>query len=114
MKCPYCKGRAEWVENSQVYGKNYGKSWMIWLCRRCDAYVGCHENTRKPLGTMADKETRGWRRAAHHHLDKLWKSGAFTRREVYDFLKLSFGRDVHVGESDVETCRKIISITATT
>ena len=28
-------------------------------------YVGCHNNTRKPLGTMADKELREAHMAVH-------------------------------------------------
>lgn len=55
MICPYCKRPAKWVENKEIYGKNYGKSYMMWLCKPCDAYVGCHNNTKEPLGTLANK-----------------------------------------------------------
>lgn len=58
MKCPKCNNEAIWCENKEIYGKNYGKSYMMWLCKPCDMYVGCHNNTKVPLGIMSDKETR--------------------------------------------------------
>lgn len=111
MICPFCLNPAKWVENKEVYGRNYGKSIMMWLCKPCDAYVGCHNNTKKPLGTMANKETRKWRKKAHATFDPLWKSGKTTREKAYKFLKIQFGREVHIGESDIETCKRIIALT---
>jgi uncharacterized protein YlaI len=108
MQCPYCHQEAEWVENKAVYGKNYGKSFMMYLCRKCDARVGCHQNTRTPLGIMANKELREWRMKAHAVVDPLWKSGELSRGEVYQILKEHFGKVIHIGETNVETCKKII------
>ncbi len=56
--CRYCKrdirlyhfGDAEYP-----YQKNYGP---IWKCVPCDAYVGCHKGTERPLGLVADAATR--------------------------------------------------------
>jgi len=123
MDCPYCKKEAEWVENKKIYGKNYGRSFMVYFCRACDAYVGCHNNTRKPLGTMADRDTREWRKKAHAAFDPLWKIINPTRRpyklkrllqsarqKAYNRLKNHFGEEIHIGESNVERCKKIISV----
>ena len=71
MNCPYCNNPAEWVSNAEVYGRPYGKSWMMYLCRPCDARVGCHQNSQTPLGTMANKELRGWRIKAHDAIDPM-------------------------------------------
>lgn len=68
------KQEAVWTENKAIYGRNHGRSFMCYLCRPCNAYVGCHNNTRKPLGTMADAETREWRKKAHAVIDLIWKS----------------------------------------
>lgn len=106
--CPYCNKEAPWVENKEIYGRNYGKSYMCYYCKDCNAYVGCHNNTRFPLGTIANKELRQWRIKTHKHLDRLWKDKIFSRREVYHKLKVAFGREIHVGESDIETCRAIM------
>jgi len=106
--CPFCGGKVEWVENKQIYGKNYGKSYMIWLCKPCDAYVGCHNNTEKPLGTLANKETREARKKAHAVFDPLWVSGRMSRKKAYRFLSDSFGKNVHIAQSNVATCFEII------
>ncbi len=107
--CPYCDQPAEWVENKEIYGKNYGKSVMVWLCRPCDAYVGCHNNTKKPLGIMADIELRTWKNKAHHIFDKQWKGRKRKFRVMaYKRLDEHFGFEVHIGESDVKMCKKII------
>lgn len=110
MICPYCNKEAIWCENKEIYGKNYGKSYMCYYCKPCNAYVGCHENSKKPLGTMANKELRDWRIKAHFHIDPLWKSKKLARGQVYARLNKIFGREIHIGESDIETCQKILSI----
>lgn len=113
MICPYCKKQAIWCENKAIYGKNYGKSYMCWLCKDCNAYVGCHNNTKKPLGTMTNAELREWRVEAHKAFDKLWKGEghyAKKRKKAYQLLKEKFGREIHIGESDIETCKEIINL----
>lgn len=106
--CPYCKQPAVWCENSVIYnGRNYGKSYMCYYCRPCDAYVGCHNNSRRPLGTMANKETREWRKKAHAAIDPIWQRKMMTRTKLYE-LKKHFGHEVHIGESDAAQCRAII------
>ena len=95
--CQYCGGDTEWVENKEVYGRNYGKSYMIYLCRPCDAFVGCHNNTKEPKGyVLANKELRAWRRKAHAFIDPIWQSGKLARGQVYDRLKNAIGYEVHV------------------
>lgn len=110
MICPYCKNEAPWVENKAIYGRNYGKSYMCYFCKPCDAYVGCHNNSKRPLGIMANKELRQWRRKAHDHIDPVWQSGKKKRGAVYAILREKLGREIHVGESDIETCQKILLI----
>ena len=108
--CPYCGKVSEWVENKEVYGVNYGKSYMIYLCRDCRAYVGCHENSRRPLGTMANKELRGLRRRAHMNIDHWYKNGTISRGRLYRILSDIFGFEVHVGGSDEKMCNKLIGL----
>jgi hypothetical protein len=110
MICPYCNQSAKWVDNAEIYGKRYGKSYMMWWCKPCDALVGCHQNTQKALGTLANKELRQWRMAAHRCVDPLWKSGEMTRQSVYTWLKEKFGREIHMGEADIQTCKQIIRL----
>jgi len=88
---------------------------MVWWCEPCDAYVGCHNNTKDPLGTMADRETRHWRKEAHTIFDPLWlksfkrKSNKRRNREaIYNSISNRFGYRVHIAESNIEQCQKII------
>lgn len=115
MNCPYCKKEAEWVENKEIYGKNYGKSVMVYLCQPCNAYVGCHNNTRKPLGIMANADTRKWRQKAHAVFDPLWQkifkrnsTKRLNREAMYNRISNAFGCRVHIAESDIDRCKKII------
>lgn len=113
MNCPYCHKPAEWVPNEVVYGKRYGKSWMVWLCRCLPnyVYVGCHKNTRRPLGTMANSELRGWRRKAHKAFDPIWQDREMKRPDAYAWLA---GRmkvaEAHVGEFDIAQCQRVIQL----
>lgn len=108
MTCPYCNRPAQWVENKAIYGRNYGASYMCWLCKDCDAYVGCHKNTQVPLGTMANKELREWRSKAHKAFDPLWKSGEYSRKKAYSLLSAYMGYETHIGETNIEACKRII------
>ena len=81
---------------------------MCYYCKPCNAYVGTHKNTTKPLGTMANHELRYWRRKAHAVFDPLWKSGKMSRQRAYEMLNNHFGKEVHIGESDIEMCQEII------
>lgn len=116
--CPYCGKRAELVDSREIYGdRSYG---WAYLCRDCDAFVGCHntgnKHTVKPKGTLADGPTRAARIRAHNAFDALWRysgSGFATRTEAYgwlaDMLSLSF-KEAHIANFDLATCEKVISL----
>jgi hypothetical protein len=113
MICPYCGREARWCDNSEIYGKRYGKSYMCYWCKDCDAYVGCHNNTKAPLGSMANKELRQWRMKVHDKMDPLWKSGNIKRSKLYSIISKIIGKPYHTGECDIEMCKKILSIDIT-
>lgn len=81
---------------------------MCYYCRACDAYVGCHKNSRLALGTMANKALRKKRMEVHSIIDRFWKRGEHSRGEVYARLADIFGETVHVGQSDMDRCDRII------
>lgn len=116
--CPYCDKKAEWVENKEIYGKNYGKSYMIWLCRDCDAYVGCHKNSRKPLGRLADAKTRNARKLTKNLfiekcLNGNWKCEKNLKVSAYHWLSSQLGitrEQCHFGDFDIEMCRKVYRV----
>lgn len=111
--CPYCKKPAKLVDSAIVYGgKSYG---LIWDCRPCDAYVGIHKNDGRnaPLGRLANKELRAYKRHAHSVFDPLWQSGRMSRHEAYRTLQKLMGmspKEAHIGEFDVADCKKLIQL----
>ena len=113
MKCPYCRKNADWVENKTIYGRNYGRSYMVWLCGDCDAWVGCHRNTQRALGTMANKELRELRIKCHDKFDKLWKETNWTRGQAYEWLqsKMKLHKtQAHIAKFDKKMCLKFLRL----
>ena len=117
MKCNYCGKEAEWVENKEIYGRNYGKSYMAWLCRDCDAYVGCHKNTKKSLGSLANKELREWRKEAKGKFIGIMMGGKWSNKylkdKAYRWLRYELNLstcDSHFGMFDIEMCKKAIEL----
>jgi len=94
---------------------------MIWLCRECDAYVGTHKTDGKhqPLGTLANKELREWRKKAHAIFDQLWKyteatkaKKKMTRTAAYQLLQQIMGKpsdQAHIGLFNVCECKMLIN-----
>lgn len=108
--CPYCGKPTELIDSAEIYGgTSYGP---IYICRDCDAYVGCYKGTTTALGRLANDELRLAKRRAHHYLDQLWKTPK-QRLDVYawisDELRVPLAR-THVGMSDVEQCNLIARI----
>lgn len=113
--CPYCGQKAKLKGSAIVYnGRDFG---WIWDCRPCDAYVGVHKDssTFEPKGTLANKELREWRKAAHAAFDPIWQSGQMTRKQAYRWLSEQMNlTEAHIGEFDIEQCRRLIEILSTT
>lgn len=110
--CPYCGCPAVLTDSAVVYGTSYG---MIWDCRPCDAYVGVHKNSLHhwPLGTLANRELREWRKRAHRVFDPLWKSGRMKCREAYGIMREMMNldeEDAHIAMFTVEQCQRLIEI----
>lgn len=112
VTCPYCNGSAEYVSSSEVYGgRDYGK---IYLCRPCQAWVGVHKGTKKPLGRLADAKLRQWKIKAHQAFDPIWKEGHMNRYQAYKWLSIVLGiprKKCHIGMFDIKTCQKVIEVT---
>lgn len=120
-KCPYCGVPAKLVDSEIVYrGRSYG---MIWLCQKhpeCDAYVGVHKGTIKPLGRLANAELRKAKKAAHDAFDRLWRfkveRGAEPREARaagYRWLSEKLGieqRFCHIGMMDVRECERVVKL----
>jgi len=120
VTCPYCGKEAALTDSKEIYGTSYG---MIWLCRPCDAYVGVHANSKKhkPLGRLANRELREWKKRAHAAFDPLWRRkmqrDGVKKHEArgagYTWLAKQLGiskAHCHIGMFDVEMCKRVIEI----
>lgn len=117
--CPYCNEPAQFMESSaSLYrGTEYGP---VWACLPCEAWVGCHPGTTKPLGRLADRELRRAKVEAHRAFDPLWRAGldvGATQREArttaYRWLANALGLiedDCHIGKFDLPRCRAVVDI----
>lgn len=110
--CDYCGKPAQLVNGSMVYNGRYHG--LIWLCSSCNAWVGVHKGTNKPLGRLANADLRHWRREAHAAFDPMWRGKEKrTRRWAYEWLAEEMRlplKETHIGMFDVEQCKKAVKI----
>jgi hypothetical protein len=127
-KCPTCKRDAVFYASSErIYGRDYGP---VWACpsRICDTYVGVHEGTQIPKGTLATKPMREGRKAAHYRFDPLWKDlrlaypeipvpgqhlRSIARKRAYTWLAAQLGipfDDCHIAMFDVAQCARVVQV----
>lgn len=117
--CPYCRLSSRLVAPGQPgypYRADYGP---VYVCTPCDARVGCHKFTANPLGSLANKELREARNAAHKAFDALWKrkmerhrvSQQEARSAGYKWLAAQMGLpEAHMSWMDVAECRRVVEI----
>ena len=123
LKCPYCGGKAHLRDASSIYHsfKYKGKMFVCENFPKCDSYVGCHPNTTKPLGRMANKKLRTMKSKAHEYFDPLWKKRVFARKKSLSYNRtkayqwLAEQLDLpeskcHIGLFDVDMCRKVMDV----
>lgn len=109
--CNFCNGEVDFVNNAVIYGKPFGKQPMVYRCNGCGAYVGCHADTKVPLGTLADHKLREARKRAHSAFDHIWKSKRKTRGDAYRWLANKLGIDrhaCHMAWFDAQTCARVV------
>lgn len=112
--CPYCSDTSELVTGVTIYPHrpDLARKWF-YLCADCNAYVGCHPKTKKPLGRLADSMLRGWKRNVHSLFDPLWESRKMSRKAAYAYLAEHLGihrNECHIGMFDLETCKRAVNI----
>ena len=120
--CPYC-GRVSVLRPAEyVYGENtivVGS--LLYVCSgypACGAYVGVHEGTKKPKGTLADSELRNKRIRAHRVIDRIVTAGCMSRDGVYVWLSGRLNlpyEETHIGyfsdylcEETIRECEKVM------
>ena len=111
LSCPYCGAPSELVADTEIYGRSYGG--RCYVCRPCDAWVGCHRGTAKALGRLAYRELRQLKHQAHEAFDPIWRDGYLPRTAAYEILSIAFGLpawQTHIGMFDEDMCHAVIRL----
>lgn len=120
--CPYCGCRSVLRPAEYVYGDNtITQGSMLYVCSgypACNAYVGVHEGTKKPKGTLADSELRNMRICAHRAMNSLIDNGCMCKNGVYAWLSCSLNlplKETHIGyfldymcEQTIMECKRVL------
>ena len=111
--CP-CGKQTVLTTGAEVYPKlKYLHKKPIYICRPCDAYVGCHPGSFNSLGVVANKEHREAKMKAHRAFDPIWQSATMIRARAYSWLADQMGilkKDCHIGHFSIEDCNRVVEI----
>lgn len=118
-KCNICGEEAVRLgRHEEIYfGRTYGEWPYIYICDCCGSYVGIHNFTNIPLGTLADAKTREARKRCKPPFERLWKSGKMTRDEAYAYLAKQMGiprSECHFGMFTASQCMQAKQILEST
>lgn len=84
-----------------------------WHCNLCDAWVGCLDKSKVPMGSLANQKLRNLRQRCHKEFDVVWKSGEISRSRAYSLLaeamKLPQSK-AHIGMFSLEQCTRLLRI----
>lgn len=114
MKCHYCSRETTRVTGATLYPhrRDLARKRFI-ACIPCQAWVGVHGGTGRPLGGLANGPLRRARQRAHGAFDPIWKSGAMKRTKAYAWLAKQLGIDVercHIAMFNETTCDRVVAI----
>lgn len=120
--CSHCGQTSRLTTGAEVYpGLQHLAARGFYLCALCQAWVGCHEGTTIPLGTLADSPLRKLRSQLHEKFDPLWGamvesqgiSRSRARSRAYSWLagwlQVNLER-CHIGMFDETQCNKAMAI----
>ena len=116
--CRYCGGVIRLVPASQIYGEVAAKRLglqkeHIYQCQNCNARVGCHKGTTRPLGDVANETLRLKRMETHHVFDAYWKHRGMSRTQGYKWMakKLRLSEELaHIGGFEMDRCQRLIAL----
>lgn len=113
--CPYCGKRSVLRPAEYVYGEDtIDAESLLYVCSgypACNAYVGVHEGTKKPKGTLADSELRNKRIRAHRALNRIVQAGCMSKDGVYFWLSGRLNlpyEETHIGYFSDYLCEQTI------
>ena len=116
--CRYCGSVIRLVTAESIYGAEAAKRLklmgeFIYQCQNCNARVGCHRGTTRPLGNVANETLRLKRTETHQVFDTYWRRQGMTRTAAYRWLakRLHLSAEkAHIGSFEMEQCQKVIDL----
>ena len=116
--CRYCGGVIRLVPAAKIYGtaavKRLGlEKEYIYQCQNCNARVGCHKGTTRPLGNVANETLRLKRMETHRVFDAFWKNRGLRRSQGYRWLaeQMDLPKSrTHIGGFEMDQCQKVIDL----
>lgn len=118
IRCCGCGGEkveARLTDGTETYPRRKDLAKLpFWKCDACGNFVGCHHKTKNrtaPLGCIPTPELKNARQHIHRILDPIWKSGKFSRKELYAKITERVGWKYHTAQiRTVEEAREIYKI----
>ncbi len=112
--CSYCNNYSEKQTGKQLYPHRKDLYQItVYVCTSCNASVGTHKGTDKPLGRLANPELKQAKQLAHMVFDLMWRKGSMTRKEAYKWLAEKLDIDVkkcHIGYFDLQQCNNVVTV----
>lgn len=110
--CCNCKENINSVLTTGKYVYPHRNDLMsLWFhkCPKCGKFIGCHPNTKKPLGVIPTDEMKKARIIIHDKMDYYWKNGKVSRHDMYKMMSKELGIvSYHTGYTkSIEECRKV-------
>lgn len=107
--CPYCG-------NAATLSARAGEVVVhLWLCRPCNASVGCCRGSTVPLGTLANANLRAARARARDAFNLIWRLGGKSKKGAYMWLAAKLGIEPKVCHFDLftdEQCERTAQLSA--
>ena len=115
--CRYCGGVIRLEPARKIYGASTDRLGLanekIYLCQNCNARVGCHKGTNRPLGNVANEVLRLKRRETHLVFDGFWKGIGMSRTQAYKWLANRMDlpeKEAHIGGFEMDQCQQVIEL----
>ncbi len=115
--CRYCGGKVALTDAKTIYGDATRRLGLvgekIYLCQNCNARVGCHKGTTRPLGNVANEVLRLKRMETHQVFDAFWRCRGMTRAAAYQWLaqKMELSeKQTHIGSFEMDACEQVICL----
>lgn len=115
--CRYCGGVIRLVPASSIYGESAQRLGMkeewLYQCQNCNARVGCHKGTKRPLGNVVNEVLRLKRMETHQVFDSFWRAKRMSRTKAYRWLSEQMElpeSKAHIGGFEMEQCQRLIEL----